>query len=147
MNFKLPESLQNRCKSIPLDQEIHLQKNPIRKNYFFLGENPFSKKSSEIFVLEKFPGFFLDFFDIWYFHTHTIGILLPKFARSNKNLGFFDQKCRFLKNFRKNVFWKSIFTKKNIIFFDGIFLKWISWSWKIDLQRFWSDSGSLKFAI
>ena len=53
LTFKLSESLWNRCKTILLDQELNLEKNPIEKVHFFLVEKEISKKGT--FFLLDFP--------------------------------------------------------------------------------------------
>ena len=47
--FKLPGAFRNRFKTILLDQEMNLKKNPIENIYFFLVEKLFQKKSWKIF--------------------------------------------------------------------------------------------------
>ena len=46
---KLPESLGNCFKMILLGLKMNFKKNPIEKNYFFLDEKSFWKKSSDFF--------------------------------------------------------------------------------------------------
>ena len=51
---------------------------------------------------------------------------------------------RKIKQKKSTFFWNFFFDKKKMDFFDGIFSKFNSWSRRIVLQRFQSDSDSLK---
>ena len=108
--FEIPESFQNRFKTILLDQEMRFKKNPIKKNIFFGSKKDFQKKVwKKMWFSPEIPKF--DFFleKVEFFEKSRISIF-EIFLSDEKNIlfsDFFFQTDFFPK--QKNVFFQFFF--------------------------------------
>ena len=117
----MSESIGNRFKTILLNQEMDLKKNPIEKYFFIMEKNDF-----ENFGFQKK-------FKILIFSIEKL--IFPSKCFTWKNW-FFYWKNQNFQLFLKSKIFKIIFLHDEKIFFDGIFLNLISCSRRIVLKQF-----------
>ena len=129
LTFKLPESLGNRFRSILLDLEMNLEKKTSKNMYFFLSKMDFETQF----------GFFLEIFSVS-FRESGISLI----ACYKGNLTFPKGNWKYFQK-KSELCFKIHFRQEKIHIFRWFFSsKFISRSRRIDLNRFPSDSGSLK---